>query len=470
MAHSVWFATAEREASSKAPGRLRWKVVDFPGSGFPGFGPAGSSGGSFLEQVLADLLQLMGKVSPTAGSHVALAQSLAQAVATGGEPEGNVDPADRIELEELARIAEMHVTDVTGSPASPGGVPLDVMAVGPGMWAWHTIGDWAYLLDAIGGAPSVGRGAGSGEHGVEPGSRPGPGAIGSAGRSAGSAGGEYLEEVGHGDLPGGGGDLLARWLATVGPMFGALQVASAVGHLAQSTLGQYEVPIPRSGTGRILVVADSCKRFAEGWSLPRDQVVLWVCLRDLTINGIMSRPHVAGRFRRLVQAVVAGSVEGASGLVDRMGEIDPGDPSSLQRLLDDPDLLALPEPSPAQERSKAELSALVAVLLGYVEHVVDIAGARLLGNKSAIVEAWRRREVEGERSASAVSQLTGADSSFAQVDRGEAFVRGVLDRAGEEGLSRLWESERTLPTPPEVAAPGLWLERISMDDSPEEDS
>jgi uncharacterized protein (DUF2342 family) len=43
-------------------------------------------------------------------------------------------------------------------------------------------------------------------------------------------------------------------------------------------------------------------------------------------------------------------------------------------------------------------------------------------------------------------------------------VRGVLERAGDEGLSRLWHSERELPTPAEVDAPGLWLERIDLPD------
>ncbi len=39
---------------------------------------------------------------------------------------------------------------------------------------------------------------------------------------------------------------------------------------------------------------------------------------------------------------------------------------------------------------------------------------------------------------------------------------GVIDRAGEEGLTQLWTSADHLPTPSEVDAPGLWLERISL--------
>jgi uncharacterized protein (DUF2342 family) len=38
----------------------------------------------------------------------------------------------------------------------------------------------------------------------------------------------------------------------------------------------------------------------------------------------------------------------------------------------------------------------------------------------------------------------------------------VIERAGPEGLNRLWESERMLPTPAELDAPGLWLARIEL--------
>ena len=38
----------------------------------------------------------------------------------------------------------------------------------------------------------------------------------------------------------------------------------------------------------------------------------------------------------------------------------------------------------------------------------------------------------------------------------------MVERAGPEGLERLWKSERNLPTPAEVDAPGLWLARIEL--------
>ena len=62
----------------------------------------------------------------------------------------------------------------------------------------------------------------------------------------------------------------------------------------------------------------------------------------------------------------------------------------------------------------------------------------------------------------AITALFGLDLDQTQVDRGRTFVSGVIERAGTEGLARLWLSPRNLPTPAEGDAPGLWLERISL--------
>ena len=63
-----------------------------------------------------------------------------------------------------------------------------------------------------------------------------------------------------------------------------------------------------------------------------------------------------------------------------------------------------------------------------------------------------------------VEKLLGVTVTQTQVDRGARFVAGVVERAGAEGLARLWKSAKELPTPAEVDAPGLWLARIDLPD------
>jgi uncharacterized protein (DUF2342 family) len=156
-------------------------------------------------------------------------------------------------------------------------------------------------------------------------------------------------------------------------------------------------------------------------------------------------------------------MDDASSMIERLGELDPSDPDSLERVLGDPEsVLAEHEQSPEQRRLSDELSAFTAVLLGYVQHIADEASAKLFGDTRGLREAWRRRQVGRTTTDRAAELLFGLDVGPGQADRGNAFVNGVLERAGGAGLGRLWSNALNIPTPSEIDAPGLWLERIDL--------
>jgi len=95
---------------------------------------------------------------------------------------------------------------------------------------------------------------------------------------------------------------------------------------------------------------------------------------------------------------------------------------------------------------------------------MDTVGETLISSYGMLTEALRRRRVEAGEGDRFVEHLLGLHVGQPQYDRGESFVRGVVERAGPDALSRLWVSERELPTPNEIDAPGLWLARIDLPD------
>jgi putative hydrolase len=235
-----------------------------------------------------------------------------------------------------------------------------------------------------------------------------------------------------------------------------------VGHLARTTMGTYELPIPRPSQTRLLLVPANIARFAGDWGLALDEVRLWICLRELTTHAVLARPHVSERLINLLDAFMVAEPMDASGMAGLLGGLDPTDPESIRNLFDDPEALLEVAVSPERTRVARDLAAVTSALAGYVEYVLDQAGTRLLGDRSVLAEAWRRNQVESRASMSSTEAFLGLDVGSSQVARGSAFVTGVLERSGPEGLSRLWESAATLPTPPEVDAPGLWLERLKL--------
>lgn len=407
--------------------------------GDPDFGddPAGpGSGGGpdpFASMPLfGDLSRLLGQQMSGPGMFggADLARQLGVSVATGGKSEPNVDPATRMRIAELARVAELHVGNVTGL-AVPSAGTNTVEAVTKTRWVEQTLADHRALFETLGNSLNA-----------EPDTDDTPD-------------------------PSDPFAMFAPLMKMVGPMMVSMSTGSMVGHLAQRTFGQYDLPIPRPASQPVLVVASNIDRFAADWSLPGDDVRLWVCVSELTHHAIFDVPHVRARLNDLLAAYVSGFEPQSSPLMDQLGNLDPadlGNPDAMASALGDPETLLGALRTPQQNALLADLEALVAVVVGYVDHVVDTIGSTLLSDYRQLTEALRRRRVEASGADRFAERLLGLELSQAQYDRGRRFIDGVVERSDTNSLARLWADERNLPTRTEVDAPGLWLARIDLPD------
>ena len=384
-----------------------------------------STPGNPFEGLFGELAKLLSNQGPV---NLQVARQMAQWLAVEGQAEANVDPLERMRYEELARAADLRVGGATGLSTSLTGGVLSVLPVGRADFAARTLDAYRPLFDGLAAslAPSA------------------------------------PEDESDDTDP--TAQLLGGMSEVMGPLLLGLQAGSMVGYQARRALGQYDLPIPRPPSDELLVVPASVNAFAADWSVPPDDVRMWVCLVQITHHAVLARPHVSERLGGLLREYVAGFETDPSAVEEKLGTIDPTDPSSFLAVLGDPSELLGAMQTPAQRQVLARIRALVAVLEGYVDHVTQAIGKQLVGSGPALMEAVRRRRAEGGEDIQLVEHLFGLELGPAQFERGAAFVRGVVERAGEEGLARLWRSERELPTPAEVDAPGLWLERIDLPD------
>jgi len=234
------------------------------------------------------------------------------------------------------------------------------------------------------------------------------------------------------------------------------------GHLAQRALDRYDPPLPRPPSDELLVVPATIDAFASDWSLPPDDVRLWVLIHELTYHAVLGRPHVHDRLQSLLLEYVTGFDPDPRALEDKLEGFDPMHPESLPEVFGDPEALIGAVQSQGQRDALVRIDSLMAAVFGYVDHVMDTVGRRLIGSYGPLTEALRRRRVQEDDASRMLGRLLGLEMRQSQFDRGAAFVKGVLERAGEEGLSRLWASEKELPTAAEIDAPGLWLARIDL--------
>jgi putative hydrolase len=380
---------------------------------------------------LGDLVRMLQGQGPV---HWDAARQLAHTVAAEGDSTDNVDPALRFQVQEIARLAELHVQQITGLTATVGGRPVEVVPVNRTTWVARTLDAYRPLFERLAGSLA---------------SAPAPSDEDS-------------------DVP------VPAELALVGelaklvtPSMLGVAIGSMIGHLARRSFGPYDLPIPRPGERELLLLPATVGAVAEEWSLPRDELLLWVCLHQLTTQAVFGVAHVSDELTSLLQEHAGGFRPDPRSLADRMGELDVEDPASgladLQRVFGDPEVLLGAVRSPEQEALRPRLDALIAVITGYVDHTVDEAAANVTSSGAQLGEVARRRRIElggGER---LLERLLGVHLTLEQVARGRSFVGGVVERAGANGLARLWESPTTLPTPAEVDAPGLWLARLEYE-------
>jgi putative hydrolase len=339
-------------------------------------------------------------------------------------------------FDELVRVADLHVADLTGLSTSSVGRVLTVTPVTRAAWAMLSLDAHRPLLERLAG--SLTRLSSEGDDaGADPDAPPDP------------------------NDPFAG--MLGGLTQLLGPMMLGMTAGSMIGHLARISLGQYDLPIPRPPSDEVLVVPTNLAELAEEWSLPDDELRLWVCLHEVTMHAVLARPHVRERITTLLGAYVDGFRLDPSAMESAFGDIDPTDPEGMQSLIERPEALLGAMRTDEQAAIALRLEAVTSAVVGYVDHVMDTIGGRLIASYSMVTEAQRRRRVTAGESARFVERLLGLDLGQRQYDRGSAFVGGVLSRAGEGGLRRLWADETTLPTPAELEAPGLWLARIDLD-------
>ncbi len=340
------------------------------------------------------------------------ARQTATQLAVGSGPEHNVDPAVRHRLSEIGRVAELHIAHVTHLDV----VPIRIEPVTRSGWA-------AAALDAI---------------------RP------LMDRLSARLAAESTQ------------DPIASLFGMMSPMTVAMTAGMMAGHLGAKAFGNSDLGVPMD---RVLIVPANISDFASEWSLDIDDVMLWVAIREHAMHSVLAVPHVSAELNGLLLRHVEG-FQRSNSAFEEMADLDLeglDDPSQLtnqlQRIFGNPELLLGVCRDDSQNDIVLRLETLLSVVHAHIDDVVAQAGSRLIGGFGALSEAVRRRQFT--QGADFADRLLGVRLSAEAREQGEAFIVGVIERAGRDGLARLFEPG-SLPTPSEVAAPGLWLARLEL--------
>lgn len=253
-----------------------------------------------------------------------------------------------------------------------------------------------------------------------------------------------------------GSDTPGRALARIlNRSLGNQQLGFLLAFLARKVLGQYDVSLLAAGPGvrgRLHFVEPNITATANAMRLPHDEFRTFIALHEATHAFEFEaypwlREHFAGLVAESIEQLAADS----GGLLSRLRRVmgQRGSGHWLERIM-----------SPAQLATFQRAQALMSLLEGYSNHVMNAAGERLLPGFSQIHDRFERRNEGRTAVERAIMRITGLDLKMEQYEAGERFVTAVIASRDRAFLNRVWTGPEQLPTLDEIREPAGWIERM----------
>jgi coenzyme F420 biosynthesis associated uncharacterized protein len=243
----------------------------------------------------------------------------------------------------------------------------------------------------------------------------------------------------------------------IGSRVTGVQAGTVLAYLSGRVLGQYEV---FSGDpGQLLLNAPNIVEVERKLGADPRDFRLWVCLHEVTHRTQFTAvPWMRGYFLGEVQAFVDASA-GGEHILERLRR----GVATLSDALRDPDsrssVLDLVQ-TPAQKAVLDRLTALMTLLEGHAEFVMDGVGPEVIPSVESIRSKFNRRREGGNPLEKAIRRLLGIEVKMRQYAEGRKFVHGVVERVGMVGFNKVFESPLTLPRLDELADPDAWVTRV----------
>ncbi|CAA9566016.1 MAG: hypothetical protein AVDCRST_MAG33-2064 [uncultured Thermomicrobiales bacterium] len=268
-------------------------------------------------------------------------------------------------------------------------------------------------------------------------------------------------------------DMVARQRAKGNTSFSGVnrRIASAevgllLGYLARRVLGQYDLALlgrePVEG-GKLYYVEPNIRQIEATLGLPRNDFRMWLALHETThAFEFEGNPWVPRYFNGLLNRYL-GTVEhdarlltsGITGLRTLVGRTRSRDANS-----------SWVEAVMTQEQRDifGQLQALMCMVEGYSNHVMNAVGRDLLPTYDTISRRFEQRKSRRSPADELFGRITGLKLKMEQYRLGEEFIDAVVAARSHDVARRVWDGPEFLPTMGEIRNPSAWLTRIDQMD------
>ncbi|MBA2416097.1 MAG: zinc-dependent metalloprotease [Geodermatophilaceae bacterium] len=242
-----------------------------------------------------------------------------------------------------------------------------------------------------------------------------------------------------------------------GMMFGA-QVGQGMSSLAGEVLSSTDVGLPLAPPGTAVLLPQNVAAFGSGLDRPDDEVRLFLALREAAAQRLFRHvPWLRQRLLDTVDAYARGINVDNDAINEAMMQIDPGNPESIQQVLGGG--MFQPQDTPEQKLALARLETLLALVEGWVDHVVAVATEGRLPGAVALRETIRRRRASGGPAEQTFATLVGLELRPRRLREASTLWRLLAEQRDSAGRDALWAQVDLLPTSEDLDDPQAFVDR-----------
>ncbi|MBI3970491.1 MAG: zinc-dependent metalloprotease [Chloroflexi bacterium] len=252
-------------------------------------------------------------------------------------------------------------------------------------------------------------------------------------------------------------------VGVMGQVMLSAQMGVLLGYLARKVLGQYDLSLlgrEPVAEGRLYFVEPNLAALEEHYRLPPQEFRAWIAMHEVTHAFEFEahpwvRAHMNGlltAYLRLLSDDLFGNEREAPAVLSTWAN------RIKNNLFEGGHVLELMM-SRDQREIFRQLQALMALMEGYSNHVMQQVGARYLKDHELLKRTFESRARNRGPAEQLFIKLTGLDIKLEQYRLGERFCRQIVDAKGIHFMNRAWRGPERLPTLDEIYEPDRWIRR-----------
>lgn len=237
-----------------------------------------------------------------------------------------------------------------------------------------------------------------------------------------------------------------------------------LGYLARRVLGQYDLSLlgrePIS-VGRLYFVEPNITGVQQERGLDAEDFRLWIALHETThAFQFEAYPWVREYFNSVLEQYFNLITEDLSLLRSAQGSMGQFLQRARQNFAAGESWIELVM-TPEQKILFSKLQALMSVIEGYSNYIMNAVGERLLPSYSYIKQRIEERAAQRSPIERLFIRLTGMALKMEQYRMGEAFINAVAADRGVRFANLVWEGPDYLPTLDELRNHEDWMNRVA---------